>query len=130
MKIEEVKQEIWRIEAKLKLNKSGLKRGRVEREIACDTDKLYGPLSQAIDYLKTIQKTHPQASLDEHWTGYEDMYMRFAWSEEETDQEYLKNLQSCLWDRKRKEEKHNQEIADKQKRIAKLEKELSALKGK
>lgn len=128
MGIEETKEEIWRIEKKLKLSKSEFKRSHVERELSCDTDKLYGSLDTAIKYLQSVKKTHPQASLDEHWTGYEDMQMRFVWSEIETDDEHLSKLESILWERQRREAEFDRNVAAKEEQIKKLERELSALK--
>jgi len=65
-----------------------MKRLTVNEEIDADTGKLYGPISEAIKYLQEVQKQHPTATLDEKWTGYEDMYMRFVWTREENDKEY------------------------------------------
>jgi hypothetical protein len=71
-------------------------RATVEREAECDTDRLYGPLDNAIAYLREVYEQHPQATLDEHWTGYEDMEMRFAWNELQSDEEYIRTLEGTL----------------------------------
>ena len=130
MSIEELKQKIWEIEARIKWNKSGLKRAKVAREIPCDTDILYGPLDKAIKYLEDIKRDHPYARLNENWTGYEEMYMRFVWTSFQTNEEYTRSLEAILWDRQRKEENFDVEKIKKLKQIELLEKQLAALKGK
>lgn len=60
---------------------------RIEERIDADTDRLYGPLDQAIAYLCEIKARHPEAMLDEHWEGYEDMTMTFVWDRAETSEE-------------------------------------------
>ena len=130
MSIEELKQKIWEIEARIKWNKSGLHRARIEREIPCDTDVLYGPLDKAITYLESIKRDYPSARLDENWTGYEEMYMRFVWTSEQTDEEYKRSLEAILWDRQCKEQNFDVEKIKKLKQIELLEKQLAALKGK
>ena len=68
-------------------------RKRVEVEIDCDTNRLYGDLKEAAAYLLEIAEQYPQASLDEHWTGYEDMEMRFVYHREENDEEFAARLE-------------------------------------
>ena len=68
----------------------------VEREVDCDTDRLYGPVPQAIAYLQETHARHPEATLGEKWTGYEDMHMRFSWMEPQTDEEYVAHLERTL----------------------------------
>ena len=53
-----------------------------------DTSRLYGTLDEAIQYLKELKIKHPNASLGEHWTGYEDMTFSYFVEREETDQEF------------------------------------------
>lgn len=79
-----------------KKNSSGnsAERQMVERDFDCDTDRLYGSLDDAIAYLAEIKQKYPDAKLDEHWVGYEDMTMRFVWYEEETDAEYTHRIES------------------------------------
>ncbi len=111
--------------------RSGTARATVEREVDCDTNRLYGPLDGAIAYLQAVKAEHPKAQLDEHWTGYEDMYMRFAWSEPQTDEEYIGSLKSLLslvrYRRNRRDEERDSKKAKllaEQKRIAAQLKEL------
>lgn len=89
----------------------GTARAIVEREVDCDTGKLYGPLPGAIAYLQEIAAKYPKAELDEKWTGYEDMYMRFAWSEPQTDEEYARSLTSVLSHEKYKRNQRDEERA-------------------
>ena len=65
-------------------------RRKVEVEVDCDVQVLYGPLQAAADYLTAVLRAHPglDIRLDEKWTGYEDMYMRFVYERDETDEEY------------------------------------------
>lgn len=58
--------------------------------VDCDTDRLYGPIADAIVYLREIAAAHPDQvlSLHEHWTGYEDMEMCFVYQRLETDDEF------------------------------------------
>lgn len=72
----------------------------VEEVLNCDTARLYGSLSNAIDYLKEIQVKYPDASLHEHWTGYEDMTMSFLHTRPETDKEMEIRIQREEYDRK------------------------------
>jgi hypothetical protein len=66
----------------------------VFRAADCDTSRLYDVLPKAIAYLKEMQRTlPPDASLEENWTGYETMEMRFCWHEPETDDEYADRLE-------------------------------------
>lgn len=111
----------------------GTARATVEREFPCDTDKLYGPLPEAIAYLQEIAAKYPKASLDEKWTGYEDMYIRFAWSEPQTDEEYIRSLESVLsrqrYLRNQRDEERAKEraaLVAQQKKIAAKLKELGA----
>jgi hypothetical protein len=65
-----------------------------ERQVSCDTDRLYGPIPGAIEYLTGIHANHPLATLKEQWDGYEDMRMVFAWWEPETDDEFESRLRA------------------------------------
>lgn len=58
----------------------------IEIEVACDTDRLYGPIDGAIAYLAEVRDAHPgiAITLDEHWYGYEDMRMRFVYTRKES----------------------------------------------
>ena len=66
---------------------NSLKRKKVLETLGCDTARLYGDLLEAAYYLIEVHAKHPNATLEEHWTGYEDMEMRFSWSRPETDEE-------------------------------------------
>lgn len=99
----------------------------VEAEIDCDTDKLYHhDLGVAIQYLVEIKTQYPNASLDEKWTGYEDMYMRFVYDRPETDDEYYDRLQSELFRLTRERTAHDERVRKKaiQDQIDKLKAQL------
>lgn len=114
------------------MTKRKSERRTVEVAIDCDTSRLYGPLADAIAYLQEVLAAHPEAaglSLDEHWTGYEDMEMRFVYARPETDEEYERRLQL-----EREEAQHRAAEArratlraEKQKAIAKLQADLRRL---
>ena len=69
------------------------KRLDIERVVDCDTDRLYGSLGKAIEYLQEVKEKHPTAELEEHWYGYEDMLIRFVYFSPETDEEYSRRLE-------------------------------------
>lgn len=99
----------------------------IEVEIYCDTSKLYHQdLGVTIQYLVDIKTQYPNASLDEHWTGYEDMYMRFVYTRPETDDEFYhrleRELQFEIWQRKQRDEVRRK--ANIQKQIDKLKAQL------
>lgn len=80
-----------------------------------DTNKLYGSLDSAINYLQKVRKEHPDWQLHEFWSGYEDMTMTFYESRLETDDEYESRL---------KQEAHQERLAkQEQDRKAALEKD-------
>jgi hypothetical protein len=62
----------------------------VEVEVDCETNRLYGSLDGAIAYLQEIKEQYKDTNivLDENWTGYEDMQMRFVYTRLENDEEY------------------------------------------
>jgi len=81
-------QSDWKVHNRRKFPKKA-----IDREVECDTDKLYHPdLNVTIQYLSEIKAQYPTASLEEKWTGYEDMYMRFTYRDDETDEEYDRRL--------------------------------------
>jgi len=81
---------------------------KIEVEIDCDTEKLYhSDLGVAIQYLVDIKAQYPKASLDEKWTGYEDMYMRFVYTRPETTDEFYRRLQCELNFETRQREQRN-----------------------
>lgn len=104
----------------------GTARATVEREIDCDTDRLYGSLPGAIAYLQEIHAKYPEAMLDEHWTGYEDMTMRFAWSEPQTDEEYIASLEMLLSYERHKRRKRDEERATERTRLLAEQKRIEA----
>ncbi len=67
----------------------------IDQEVDCDTGRLYGDIDGAIAYLIEMRDRHrgTDISLDEHWTGYEDMEMRFVYSRLETDEEFAQRLE-------------------------------------
>ena len=60
--------------------------------VDCDMGRLYGKLTDAIEYLQEIHAKYPEAELEEHWTSYEDMEMRFVWYRDETADEKSERL--------------------------------------
>ena len=107
-------------------NKISKARIQVEVEVDCDTNRLYGNIQDAIKYLQEVAKNYPGIVLDEHWTGYEDMEMRFVYYREENDDEYNLRMkyEEVVRERNRKaqqEAARRKEIMDK---IAELKKKL------
>ena len=101
----------------------------LQRTERCNTDRLYGPIDEAIEYLKEVKARHPEAQLDEHWTGYEDMEIRFVWFGLETDQEYysrrsLEREKSQREEQERLRKKHAEDT-ETRRQIAELQKKLS-----
>jgi len=98
----------------------------IERVIECDTKRLYGPLFMAIAYLHEIQQLEPTATLEEEWSGYEDMELRFVYHNAETDEEYQTRLDYIELARKNRE-RDTQKAASRQTKLAqfnKLKREL------
>jgi hypothetical protein len=60
-----------------------------------DTERLYGNIDGAIKYLEEIRDKFKgtNITLDEHWTGYENMEMNFLWTRLETDEELASRLE-------------------------------------
>lgn len=102
------------------MKKNDKRRCVIER-LPADTDRLYGPLDDAIAYLQEVLANHPHAQLTEHWTGYEDMEMQFQWSREENDEEMRARLADEAAKRKR-EAQQAKEAAERAKRKARYEK--------
>ena len=91
----------------------------LERVIPLDTERLYGPLPDAIKYLQEIRAEHmdkPDLSIDEHWPGYEDVELRFLYHSEETDEEYQARLQQEEYARKQAERDANEKAAKAERR--------------
>jgi hypothetical protein len=88
---------------------------------------LYGSLHDAITYLQEIKEQYKDTNiyLDEHWTGYEDMCMRFVYTRLENDEEYdrriahEKAMKKIHEDQRREEEQRKKDM-----------KELNRLKSK
>lgn len=87
-------------------------RRTITERIDTDTGRLYGPLPDAIAYLQEVQAKYPgtNISLEEHWTGYEDMDMTFSYTRPETDDEMAARLE--------KERRRNDEAACEAVRVA------------
>jgi hypothetical protein len=102
------------------------KRREVLETLDCDTERLYGTLDQAIAYLKEVRETHPQATLEEHWTGYQDMEMRFSWSRPETDEEMQHRVEQERAQERFKAEQRKKETAreERRKQYLKLQQEF------
>ena len=75
-----------------------------EVEVPCDVNRLYGPLDVSVTYLQEVRTEHPEAQLDENWTGYEDMEMRFVYYKPMNDEAYLTHLRLNLESLKRLKE--------------------------
>jgi hypothetical protein len=93
-------------------------RRTVEVEVDCDTQRLYGSIDEAIAYMNEIRDQYrgTNIGLDEKWTGYEDMHMRFAYTREENDAEYARRMEVLERDIARKAEERRKE--EERKRIA------------
>lgn len=99
----------------------------VEERVDVDTKRLYGSLDDAILYMTEIRDQYRgvDITLDEHWTGYEDMEMTFVYQREETDTEFACRLRQIEADRRYAAEKKR--LADQREKD--LE-ELARLKSK
>jgi len=65
-----------------------MRKKQVLQVVDCDTTRLFNvDLKKAANYLLEVYEEHPMAELDEHWTGYEDMEIRFIYYRMETDEE-------------------------------------------
>jgi hypothetical protein len=75
--------------------KKAPERKQIEVRIDVDHERLYGPIDGAIQYLQEMRDQHQGTgiSLDEHWTGYEDMYMTLVYWRDETDEEFQGRLE-------------------------------------
>ena len=93
----------------------GQKRGHILEVVTCDTDRLYGPLDLAAKYLLEVKSKHPKAELEEHWSGYETMEMRFSWYRDETDEEMQDRIEREAFAKKLADERDKKE-AEKDKR--------------
>ena len=91
----------------------------------CDTERLYGSLLEAATYLMEIHALYPDATLEENWTGYEDMDMRFTWWRDETDEEEKVRLKHEATIRENMERARKRDAAE-----AKEKKEYLRLKHK
>lgn len=108
-----------------------VERKRVEVRVDADTDRLYGDIDKAILYLAEVRdqyqgKTLDGISLDEHWTGYEDMEMTFVYYREETDEELSRRLEQEAAE-KRYQEKLNRESEQRSKDVKELKRLASKL---
>jgi hypothetical protein len=127
-KIEQLLESLAKIQDDWKVNnrRKFPRLDTVEREIDCDTDKLYhSDLGVTISYLQEINLKHPTASLDEKWTGYEDMYMRFIYYTPESDDEYERRLQGELV-----RQQYDRKMRDEHKRKSDIQAQIDALRKK
>jgi pyridoxine/pyridoxamine 5'-phosphate oxidase len=107
---------------------------RIEVRVDCDTERLYSEnIDDAIQYLQEMKAKYAgyKISLDEHWTGYEDMQMTFVFWRDENDEEYNRRMEMkrAREEREREEEerKRNETRARKLAQIAKLQEDLKKL---
>lgn len=105
------------------------KKIRVLQRIPADLDRLYGPIPDAIEYLQEVYAEHPNATLDEHWEGYENMAMTFSFMREETDEEFEHRLRKEKAERLSLERESRRQLLRKQKmaQMVKLQRELDRL---
>lgn len=102
------------------------KRQYVTEHIVADTVRLYGPIPDAIAYLREVHAKHPHAELTEHWSGYEDMEMQFQWVRDETDDEMAKRLADEAEKREREAQQVKEAIerAERRSQYEKLKREF------
>lgn len=100
-------------------------RGTRQEVVECDTERLYGSIPEAIKYLQEVHRQHPNATLEEHWTGYEDMEMRFLYYRPETDTEYTirKIEEDNAKSHYAEQEAKRKDLADKTKKLKEMAKE-------
>lgn len=100
----------------------------VEVEVDCDTKRLYGTIDEAIKYLQEVKEAHKgiDIQLDECWTGYEDMHMRFVYSRPETDKEYAdrRKQEQAEARRKAQRDKEERELAQRRNQYERLKREF------
>ena len=94
--------------------------------VDCDTARLYGPLDLAAKYLLEVKSKYPNATLEEHWTGYENMEMRFSWYRDETDNEMQDRLEQEAFAKKLADDQRrkDEEKATRRKQYLALKKEF------
>jgi hypothetical protein len=89
----------------------------IEQEINCDYAKLFNnDLNVAISYLSEMHSKYSHLgtiSLDECWTGYEEMHMRFVLTRLENDEEYNHRLKFEQEIAETKKLKQRQQIEEK-----------------
>lgn len=95
--------------------------------VDANTERLYGSLDDAILYLSEVREQYRgfAISLDEHWTGYEDMEMTLVYQREETDQEFAHRLRAEEDVRLRAQEKQRKDAER-----AAILKQIEGLKAK
>jgi hypothetical protein len=84
-------------------------------------------LKEAAAYLaRMAEKLPPDAVIDEHWTGYEDMKIRVISFRKETDQEYAmrKQQEGQSKERAARKEKEAAERAKRLKKYSELKREF------
>lgn len=105
----------------------------ITEEFEANTDRLYGPIDDAIVYLQEIRAQYPTANLYEDWWGYGDMDMKFTYTRKENDDEYAARMAEL----RRKEEaaerrrqlQREREQLNKANKIASLRRQLAELEG-
>lgn len=93
------------------------------RAVECQTNRLYGPLPGAIAYLQEVQAQYggkQDLALEEHWTGHEDMEMRFTYLDDETDDEMHGRIKSERLANMRAA-RDNRQAAERKVKLAELE---------
>jgi hypothetical protein len=88
-------REVFEVDRSYLRTSHGVQRLSVLMTFDADTEKLYHrDLRVAAAYLLDIATRYEGAFLEEHWTGYETMEMRFGLYREETDEEYRDRLET------------------------------------
>lgn len=100
-------------------------RRMVQRSIDASLERLCGPLSGAIEYLREVQSLYPQAELCAEGDGYDGVDLTFEWQREETDNEYYSRKK-----KEREEEEESRRRADRERnaRRRKIQDEIDTLK--
>lgn len=91
---------------------------KTQDEIDCDTNRLYGTIDEAIDYLKEMKRLHGATiSLDEKWYGYEDMSLMFVIPRDETDEEYKNRWDKIRYSDEYEKQKRESDAAKEKRRV-------------
>lgn len=100
-------------------------RKRVRRNKDIEAKMLYKSISEAIEFLKTL---NPDYILTKIWTGYEDCYVAVEYWDNETDDEYIHRLYSeVMYPYDAELEKRKKELHSLKEKKSKIEEEIRKL---